>query len=54
MSFLPYEELRVFQLAERLSDEVWELVRPWKYFENAYLKSIGGFQPKHQTPNTKH
>ena len=31
--FCPFEELRVFKLAELLSDEVWNIVVNWKYFE---------------------
>ena len=27
-----FENLRVFQMAERLADEVWEVVRPWDGF----------------------
>jgi four helix bundle protein len=33
MAFLPFEDLRVFQLAEQLSDEIWDIVSSWKYFE---------------------
>jgi len=33
MSFYPFEELKVFQLAEQLADGVWDLVISWKYFE---------------------
>jgi four helix bundle protein len=33
MAFLPFEDLRVFQLAEQLSDEIWDIVATWKYFE---------------------
>jgi four helix bundle protein len=33
MTFLCFEDLRVFQLAEKLSDYVWEIVLAWTYFE---------------------
>ena len=33
MAFLPFEDLRVFQLAEQLSDEIRDIVFTWKYFE---------------------
>ena len=33
MTFLRFEDLRVYQLAEELSDEVWEIVVSWNYFE---------------------
>ena len=33
MAFLPFEDLRVFQLAEQLADEIWDIVNTWKYFE---------------------
>jgi four helix bundle protein len=33
MAFLPFEDLRVFQLAEQLADEIWDIVIKWKYFE---------------------
>ena len=33
MAFLPFEDLRVFQLAEQLADEIWDIVTKWKYFE---------------------
>ena len=29
---LAFEELRVYQLSERLSDVVWEIVDTWEYF----------------------
>ena len=32
MGFIRFEELRVFQLAEELSDLVWEIVLSWDYF----------------------
>lgn len=28
-----FEKLRVYQLAEKLADEVWEVVLGWNYFE---------------------
>ena len=33
MAFLPFEDLKVFQLAEQLADEIWDIVNTWKYFE---------------------
>ena len=33
MAFLRFEDLRVFQLAEKLCDDVWDIVISWKYFE---------------------
>ena len=33
MSFLPFEELRVFQMSEQLADEIWDIVIQWNYFE---------------------
>ena len=33
MTFCRFEELKVFQLAEQLADEVWDIVISWKYFE---------------------
>ena len=33
LAFLPFEDLKVFQLAEQLADEVWDIVVTWKYFE---------------------
>ena len=33
MAFRPFEELRVFQIAEHLADEVWDIVTIWGYFE---------------------
>jgi hypothetical protein len=64
MGFLPVEELRVFQLAEKVADSVWDIVTTSDYFTqdtvgkqlvraaslNAYLASIG----KAKIPNTKH
>ncbi len=32
MSKSDFENLRVFQMAERLADEVWEVVKPWDGF----------------------
>ena len=32
MAFRPFEDLRVFQLAERLADEIWDIVSTWDYF----------------------
>ncbi|MDY7033732.1 MAG: four helix bundle protein [Thermodesulfobacteriota bacterium] len=31
--FIPFEDLRVFQLAEKLADEIWNIVIKWEYFE---------------------
>jgi four helix bundle protein len=33
MAFRRFEDLRVFQLAEKLADEVWDIVKIWGYFE---------------------
>ena len=33
MAFICFEDLRVFQLAEKLCDDIWEIVREWNYFE---------------------
>lgn len=33
MGFRPFEELHVFQLAEKLADAVWDIVIEWGYFE---------------------
>ena len=33
MAFCRFEELKVFQLAEQLADEIWDVVMSWKYFE---------------------
>jgi len=33
MNFLPFEELKVFQLAEQLADEIWDIVVLWKHFD---------------------
>ncbi len=33
MVFCRFEELKVFQLAEQLADEIWDIVISWKYFE---------------------
>jgi four helix bundle protein len=37
MAFQPFEDLRVFQLAELLADEVWDIVIKWQYFEKITL-----------------
>jgi four helix bundle protein len=34
-----FEELRVYQLAEKLADEVWEMVRKWNTFAR---NTVGG------------
>ena len=33
MAFLRFEDLRVFQLAEKLCDEIWFMTISWRYFE---------------------
>jgi four helix bundle protein len=33
MAFLRFEELRIFQLAEKLCDEIWDIATSWRYFE---------------------
>ena len=33
MTFLRFEDLRVFKLAEKLCDEIWGVATSWKYFE---------------------
>ena len=33
MGFVPFEDLRVFRLAETLADEIWDIVTNWNYFE---------------------
>ncbi len=33
MAFLRFEDLRVFQLAEKLCDEIWDIAKSWRYFE---------------------
>lgn len=33
MAFLRFEDLKDFQLAEKLANEVWNTVIAWKYFE---------------------
>ena len=33
MAFLRFEDLRIFQLAEKLCDEIWDIVKSWRYFE---------------------
>ena len=33
MAFCRFEELKVFQLAEQLTDKVWDIVMSWKFFE---------------------
>ena len=35
MAFLRFEDLRVFQLAEKLCDEIWDIVTSWEYFEKS-------------------
>jgi four helix bundle protein len=32
MVFRRFEDLRVFQLAEKLADEIWDIVCEWEYF----------------------
>jgi four helix bundle protein len=33
MAFLRFEDLRVFQLSEKLCDDIWDVATSWKYFE---------------------
>ena len=33
MGFVPFEELKVFQMAEKMADEVWSMVAGWTYFD---------------------
>ena len=33
MGFIRFEDLRVFQLAEKLADHVWNIVSQWEYFD---------------------
>jgi four helix bundle protein len=33
MGFVRFEDLKVFQLAEKMADEVWNTVTGWTYFE---------------------
>ena len=33
MAFICFEDLRVFQLAEKLCDDIWKIVGEWNYFE---------------------
>jgi four helix bundle protein len=37
MSFKPFQELHVFQLAEKLADEIWDIVATWEYFEKSTM-----------------
>jgi len=32
MGFVPFEELRVFQMAENLADSIWDIVTQWSPF----------------------
>jgi four helix bundle protein len=32
MAFRRFEDLRVYQLAEKLADEIWDIVIGWNYF----------------------
>jgi four helix bundle protein len=40
MAFLRFEDRRVFQLAEKLCDDIWSIVISWEYF----AKSTVGMQ----------
>jgi four helix bundle protein len=40
MAFVRFEDLRVFKLAEKLCDDIWDIAISWKYFE----KSTVGMQ----------
>ena len=33
MGFVRFEDLRVFQLAEKLADQVWNIVNQWEFFD---------------------
>ena len=33
MAFLRFEDLRVFKLAEKLCDDIWDVATSWKHFE---------------------
>jgi four helix bundle protein len=33
MAFVRFEDLRVFKLAEKLCDDIWDIAISWKYFE---------------------
>ena len=33
MAFLRFEDLRVFKLAEKLCDDIWDIAISWKHFE---------------------
>jgi four helix bundle protein len=33
MAFQRFEDLRIYKLAERLADEIWDIVSTWNYFE---------------------
>jgi four helix bundle protein len=37
LAFRSYEDLRVFQMAEKLSELVWQIVLGWKYFEKTTM-----------------
>ncbi|MEM6562178.1 MAG: four helix bundle protein [Planctomycetota bacterium] len=39
MAFLPVEELEVYQLAEKVADEVWKVVKRWEHFERNTIGS---------------
>ena len=39
MRFIRFEELRVFQLAEKLADNIWKIVCQWENF-NKDIKDI--------------
>lgn len=32
MAFRSFEDHRVFQMAEKLADEIWDIVSGWEYF----------------------
>jgi four helix bundle protein len=43
MGFIRFEELRVFQLAEKLADNIWKIVCQWEYFDkNTVGKQLVG------------
>ncbi|HSO63451.1 MAG TPA: four helix bundle protein [Desulfobacterales bacterium] len=37
MAFRSYEELRVYQKAEELSDLIWQIILDWQYFEKTTM-----------------
>ena len=33
MGFVRFEDLKVFQMAEKMTDEIWSIVAGWTYFD---------------------